>query len=511
MNLGNACYGASDYAEAAEYYRQALEFSRKTGDSDAEGLILMNLGSVSCIIGEYSDAHEHYLKSIELYRDLGNFPNEATVQGNLGVLFTELGDFSRALECHLTSLDLYEKAGRLEGMGSTLSNVASLCFELRDYRSAVSYYDRALEAIRKVGTRLHEATALISLGNAYGELHDLQHAMRYHAEGLGVMKVIGNGRGVVSGLLGLAGDAMNGGDHTAAMEHLIEAARANLELGRTDLAPTIHHNIGNLYLLDPDARLYDPESFTPVASRRKSAGIDYAIRHLSTARAIAESMGSKPLLARILESLVRAYRQSADLELALTCSEERHRIETELFNEESDRRLKSLQVIHETERAMKERELFRAKAEQLQQENDARGRELSALALHLAQKNEMLAELRKRARDISRNYSENARKLAEAMVREIDAAINDDNAWETFNERFQELHQDFLKTLSGRFPSLTPGELRICALLKISLSTKEIASILRVSVRTVEDHRNNIRKKLGLSAKDNFATFLMTL
>jgi DNA-binding CsgD family transcriptional regulator len=97
------------------------------------------------------------------------------------------------------------------------------------------------------------------------------------------------------------------------------------------------------------------------------------------------------------------------------------------------------------------------------------------------------------------------------MVREIDAAINDDSAWETFNERFQELHQDFLKTLSGRFPALTPGELRICALLKISLSTKEIASILRVSARTVEDHRNNIRKKLGLSAKENFATFLMTL
>jgi DNA-binding CsgD family transcriptional regulator len=123
----------------------------------------------------------------------------------------------------------------------------------------------------------------------------------------------------------------------------------------------------------------------------------------------------------------------------------------------------------------------------------------------------MLAELRKQARDISRTFSENSRKLAEAMVREIDAAITDGNAWDTFNERFQELHQDFLRTLAQRFPTLTQGELRICALLKINLSTKEIASILRVSVRTVEDHRNNIRKKLGLTSKDNFATFLLKM
>ena len=109
------------------------------------------------------------------------------------------------------------------------------------------------------------------------------------------------------------------------------------------------------------------------------------------------------------------------------------------------------------------------------------------------------------------SYAEKSRQLAIEMVQQIESNIRDDNSWDSFNQQFTQLHSGFAQTLSERFPNLTPMELEICALLKIQLSTKEIAAALVLSTRTVEDHRNRMRKKFGLSKEENLATFLASL
>ena len=65
-----------------------------------------------------------------------------------------------------------------------------------------------------------------------------------------------------------------------------------------------------------------------------------------------------------------------------------------------------------------------------------------------------------------------------------------------------------MRMLSQRYPNLTPGELKVCALLKVNLSNKEIANLLSVSIRNVESHRYWIRKKMGLSSDVNLSVYL---
>jgi DNA-binding NarL/FixJ family response regulator len=82
------------------------------------------------------------------------------------------------------------------------------------------------------------------------------------------------------------------------------------------------------------------------------------------------------------------------------------------------------------------------------------------------------------------------------------------NDWEEFRLYFQEVHQSFDKNLSTAFPDLSPNDKKICALLKLGLSTKDISSITFREVRSVESARNRLRKKLGLAAEVNIVNFL---
>jgi DNA-binding CsgD family transcriptional regulator len=83
--------------------------------------------------------------------------------------------------------------------------------------------------------------------------------------------------------------------------------------------------------------------------------------------------------------------------------------------------------------------------------------------------------------------------------------------WERFERRFREIHPRFLQTLSASYPMLTPTEMRVCSLLKINLTSKEIAALLSTSVRTIEGHRQHIRRKLAIANGISLAMFLAGL
>jgi DNA-binding CsgD family transcriptional regulator len=162
------------------------------------------------------------------------------------------------------------------------------------------------------------------------------------------------------------------------------------------------------------------------------------------------------------------------------------------------------------ERAERERELFRLKSEHLEQMIEQRSKELTSMAMHLVQKNTFLQKLRKEALRLAMAHPE-GREALEEILTAIAGNLNDDDDWQRFEQEFQHVHQGFVTMLSERCPRLTPTELKVCALLKIHLSNKEIARLLSVSLRNVESHRYSIRKKLGLPSDANLSSHLAGL
>lgn len=94
------------------------------------------------------------------------------------------------------------------------------------------------------------------------------------------------------------------------------------------------------------------------------------------------------------------------------------------------------------------------------------------------------------------------------LLRDIDTVLAEHDAWDGFVDRFDGLHDNFLGQLAREFPSLTPTELRLCAFLRLPMPSKEIATFFHCSVRSVEKHRERLRKKFGLRSHENLTTFL---
>lgn len=135
---------------------------------------------------------------------------------------------------------------------------------------------------------------------------------------------------------------------------------------------------------------------------------------------------------------------------------------------------------------------------------DARqqSKELAAAQLQLDAAHEFLAELRNMLLKQDANY-------VAKVVQKIEAKLdNSGREWEGFEEHFDLLHDDFIKKLKKRYPTLSMQELRLCAYLKMKLSTKEMAQQMRLSVRGVETGRYRLRRKLGMADGENFGTFL---
>jgi DNA-binding CsgD family transcriptional regulator len=102
---------------------------------------------------------------------------------------------------------------------------------------------------------------------------------------------------------------------------------------------------------------------------------------------------------------------------------------------------------------------------------------------------------------------ETTRKL-DIMVKDLEITIPD-HAWQEFETRFEMVHQGFFNRLLEQYPGLTPTELKICSLLRLNMSTKDIALLTNRSIGTVDNVRSNIRKKLNLGADANLTCFLL--
>src|SRR5699024_7119713 len=93
----------------------------------------------------------------------------------------------------------------------------------------------------------------------------------------------------------------------------------------------------------------------------------------------------------------------------------------------------------------------------------------------------------------------------------VDYSFSLDQDWEQFRLYFEEVHTGFLDALKKQYPELTANELRLSALVKLSLTSKEIATILGITPDSVKTARYRLRKKLGMKTEENLTEFMMNI
>ena len=132
------------------------------------------------------------------------------------------------------------------------------------------------------------------------------------------------------------------------------------------------------------------------------------------------------------------------------------------------------------------------------------------MASYLSQKNEFVNNLVENIKKDLLDYrlEEKIGDYIQSAVRKAESAGNLNEDLKRFESELDKFSFSFIEQLSKKYPSLTRVELKICSMIKINLSTKEIANLLYLSTRTVESHKYNINKKIRLKPRQNIVTFL---
>lgn len=147
--------------------------------------------------------------------------------------------------------------------------------------------------------------------------------------------------------------------------------------------------------------------------------------------------------------------------------------------------------------------------EKLSKDLELKNKELTTGVIYSIQKNKVLTTLTEELVEIENNAAkEETRDAINQISQKIKESI-EANAWEEFEIRFQQVHISFYDKLSKEYPDLTPNEKRLCAFLRLDMSSKEISKVTGQSVSALEMARIRLRKKLGISNKDiNLVTLL---
>ncbi len=157
-----------------------------------------------------------------------------------------------------------------------------------------------------------------------------------------------------------------------------------------------------------------------------------------------------------------------------------------------------------------EMEIFHLRNESLQNQVNFKNRELANTTLHLINKNRILNSIKQQLNTLTDSTPATAKRSEiEALVNKINKELRNDRTQNLFDQYFDDVHQDFLTRLKEKHPDLAPKELRLCAYLKMNLTTKEIAPLMNISVRGVEIGRYRLRKKLNLCREANLLNYLI--
>ncbi len=136
-------------------------------------------------------------------------------------------------------------------------------------------------------------------------------------------------------------------------------------------------------------------------------------------------------------------------------------------------------------------------------------KELTTHALHLAKKNEVLNDLKQKAKILKESSSDS--NGYQMLIRTINFDLQDDNNWENFSKYFEEIHKDFNFNAQQQYPKITSNDLRLMALLKMNLTSKEIANILNISNDGIKKARQRLRKKMRINSNDSLEALVIAI
>ncbi|GAB5526538.1 MAG: hypothetical protein Roseis2KO_44100 [Roseivirga sp.] len=467
-NIGIVLRRKGNTREAIKLYYEALRIAENLQLASSIADVHNSIGVAFDHLKEYDKALEHYRQTLKIRRQLSDRKRLSNVLSNIGWVLSELEQYDKALEAHLESLEIAEEIGGHTAKQAAFNNIGLVYKQLKQYDLAYDYFQKSLKEYQSIDDKRGVALVVNNLASVHFNKREYPQAVSLLEDHLSLIEEFGDQRTVM-----------------IAYEHLYEYNEAQ---GLTEEALKYHKRYklmaDSIFNIERTAEVL--ELSEKYENEQKERELGYKDKQIKTLEELAElrkqvmiisSLGALVVFSLIF--LLVRYRNLRNKKALLT---ENELVHARFTNE-------------------------RLEKEQAELKLKSKEKELLSFALNLTQKNDLL----RRMKEVIEKKVKHKGAL-KTDFKELEGLIesNDqsEREWESFKNLFQELHHDFFNKLKARHPELTIYETRLCALIKLNLSSAEMAGMLNITISSLTSARYRLRKKLGLSGKDDLNQYI---
>lgn len=465
MVIGIGHLNLSNYKEALTHFYDAKNLAGEMNDTTYQAEATYFLGTVNHYLDNFERAKEAFHTSLQLYELLGNVRWMGILKNGLGVAYYQSGDLEAGLTAYQEALAIFEENDLEEESAIPINNIGDHHLQIKQPELALTFFERSLALDLKYQSKKGEAISIINLGLCYRDLKQYDKALAFFEQALVIAK-----------------------------EHHFN-----------NIITAIYKDVGETYksMGIPEKSLEYYEQYTTlndsILSQEKNAQIAELWLQYETQkkeRALVESREKIKLLQqeKRIERLKTFILAGGIVSLFL--------VGLLLFS-----RYRVKQKLVESE--LKNQEL---ESERLKKELGFKQQDLTNFALDISRKNEFSNRTHLALKEISNSNDMDFRrkKIRELLILTANhLKINDDI--KEFQMNVEKVNHDFFYKLEERFPDLTNTDKQLCGLIRLQLSTKDIASVRNVSPKTIEMGRYRLRKKLNLKPEEEISHFLQEI
>jgi tetratricopeptide (TPR) repeat protein len=485
LKLGNCYFRTSDYKRAMEFAQKSKEMAE---DLDLEKELadaLSLIGKIFTDLDDYDRSSQYFFKGLKLYEKLDDKEGISHALGDIGMVFYDQQDYKKALEYFNNALSIAEKINNPSAIKRQYNNIAVVYGDLQKYDTAILFLRKALAINIKLGDKLRQGTNIMNIGYDQMNLGNFSGALSSFQQSLAIFQELNNHINMAICYInfGFCYRSINRTEES--IEYFKLALAEGQKHGFFRTIESGSKMLNQIYAEKKDTlnaykyvmleKLAVDSLFASQKHKLLSKlELQYLYEKKEFARQLAQQTKNTVMLIVIFSLL------SGLIILGLVFS--RHR-------------LKSRLVVFEKEK--------------IESELDMKNRELTVNLISLIKKNEMLSDISSKLVQLDRHAKGVEAKEVITMISQELRNRTDDKMLNEFTLRFQEVHAGFYEKLLQAHPDLSQSDLKLCAFLRLNMSTKDISELNGQQLASIDQARYRLRKKLGLSNSDtNLVTFL---
>lgn len=511
-------------SQALTFYLEAAELLTEIGLKPISGYLFIDIGNIYYKRKQYKSAIEKYNNAIEIFSHGENYR----------------GIFSNKKKSSLVEEE--KKNYKYGGVYTSTNNLALVEQSQKNYPSALKYFNEALNiALNKLDLPYLIAHSYGYLGSLYNEMGNSDSALYYYDKALLIemdkeeANLFGLNHKRKAEIYLIKKDTLNALVEFDLAEkdfkkelnvyYLIE-----LYLQQYNVFKTSNYNKNILEHLNKAYLLAEKDGFIDKQIEIIKNLVDYYEAKGNNNLIIENQSKLAELLEIKYETDVSAQISKIDIQQQIDLYQQKLKIaDLKLANEELYRnasiiiitvlviilwllfaRYKYKKKYHQQVlQSIEANHLKELEIEKLQR--DQANRELVIQTANIQKQNDFLFNLKKQLKSNKTEGSKENEVPVKKILSSIEAALDKDSSWKQFEEQFIKVHPDFFKKITEKYPALTGNELRLCAYHKMNLGTKEIGSLMNLSMRSIQSIRYRLRKKLNISAETQFQEFINRL